>query len=130
MGSDDGKFDSAYDFEDFDSHLSLYKGKVEIDHEGTQYQCEGEVLLELTPRPRIVFKGIMQGLPVDIFKKRTAFLLINGRKFEGSFFNVGMGSNTQGIKINWAPKFGQIAVAGDECTQIKKWCFIYLTLLI
>lgn len=128
MDTDRHRLEPAFDFGDSGSSVLLQKGQAEVRIDGNSYTGEGEVCLDLLPRPNIHLYGSFQGLsPVvaskAIPREETTSFSFNGREINGLLLMIKRAATAHEINFKWSLKFEPIYGVGDESTQMTRVVF-------
>jgi len=119
------KIEPLFDFFSDKSNILIHKSKADICINNNTYSGDGEVRLELLPKPGIYLYGYFHDIPVkDALGVHTgqtniSSFSIHGHEVEGFKLSSGGDVNSQEYNLKWCPRSEPVNVIGNESTQIS-----------
>jgi hypothetical protein len=122
------RLEPVFDFTPYNSNVLLNQSQVEVNIDGHLYKGDGEVRLDLSPRPNIHLYGKFQDVPASEIldlqaeQKTISSFSINGYQVEG--FSPNGGDVTgQEMTVKWCPRSEPINGIGNESTEMARVMF-------
>ncbi|HPD49698.1 MAG TPA: hypothetical protein PLM84_04665 [Smithellaceae bacterium] len=123
------EIEPVFDFISDEAKIPIHKGQAEVCINKNTYTGNGEVCLELLPRPNLYFYGYFKGIPANnavaasLERNKISSFSFNGRQIKGFRLSSGGNIDSQEFNLKWCPESEPIYGVGDESTQISSLVF-------